>query len=84
MIDDPNLSLTDVQWVLGHAHLTTTQIYLRPRPDEVVARMLEHHRTRDQRPAPPPPPGGDGYSADVLEVLFGGAQGGAQGGGRRG
>ena len=28
MIDDPNLSLTDVQWVLGHAHLATTQIYL--------------------------------------------------------
>jgi len=81
MIDDPNLSLTDVQWVLGHAHLTTTQIYLRPRPDEVVAKVLEHHRIRDQRPTPPPPPlAGDGYSADVLEVLFGGAQGG----GRRG
>ena len=28
MIDDPGLSLTDVQWVLGHAHLTTTQLYL--------------------------------------------------------
>lgn len=81
MIDDPNLSLTDVQWVLGHAHLTTTQIYLRPRPDEVVAKVLEHQRIRDQRPTPPPPPlAGDGYSADVLEVLFGGAQGG----GRRG
>jgi len=81
MIDDPNLSLTDVQWVLGHAQLTTTQIYLRPRPDEVVAKVLEHQRSRDQRPTPPPPPPGDGYSADVLEVLFGGAQ---SGGGRRG
>ncbi len=80
MIDDPNLSLTDVQWVLGHAQLTTTQIYLRPRPDEVVAKVLEHQRSRNQRPIPPPPPPGDGYSADVLEVLFGGAQGG----GRRG
>lgn len=73
MIDDPGLSLTDVQWVLGHAHLTTTQVYLRPRADEVVTRVLEHHRARDQRPAPPPSPsGGGGYSADVLEVLFGG------------
>lgn len=73
MIDDPGLSLTDVQWVLGHAHLTTTQIYLRPRADEVVTRVLEHHRARDQRPAPPPSPsGGGGYSEDVLEVLFGG------------
>jgi integrase len=80
MIDDPRLSLSDVQWVLGHAHLTTTQLYLRPRPDEVVARVLEHHRSRGERPAPPPPSGGDGYSAEVLEVLFGGGQGG----GRRG
>jgi integrase len=23
---DPNMPLTDVQWVLGHAHLTTTHI----------------------------------------------------------
>jgi site-specific recombinase XerD len=76
MIDDPKLSLTDVQWVLGHAHLTTTQIYLRARPDEVVARVLEHHRSRDARPAPPPPPIADGYSEDVLAVLFGRAEGG--------
>jgi integrase len=71
MIDDPGLSLTDVQWVLGHAHLTTTQLYLRPRPEEVVARVLEHHRTRGERPVPPPL-GGDGYSAAVLDVLLGG------------
>ena len=46
MIGDPRLSLTDVQWVLGHAQLTTTQIYLRPREDEVIARVLDHQRTR--------------------------------------
>jgi integrase len=70
MIDDPGLSLTDVQWVLRHAHLTTTQLYLRPRPEEVVARVLEHHRTRTERPILAPPAGG--YSADVLETLLGG------------
>jgi integrase len=70
MIDDPGLSLTDVQWVLGHAHLSTTQLYLRPRPEEVVARVLEHHRTRTERPILAPPAGG--YSADVLETLLGG------------
>ena len=73
MIDDPGLSLSDVQWVLGHAHLTTTQLYLRPRPEEVVARVLEHHRTRGQKPAQPPVlPVGDGYRPEVLDVLLGG------------
>lgn len=71
MIDDPGLSLTDVQWVLGHAHLSTTELYLRPRPQEVVTKVLHHHRARLQRPAPPPP-GTGSYSAEVLSVLLGG------------
>jgi hypothetical protein len=28
MARDPQMPLTDVQWVLGHAHLSTTQLYL--------------------------------------------------------
>lgn len=73
MIDDPGLSLSDVQWVLGHAHLTTTQLYLRARPDEVIAKVLEHFQARAERPpAPPIPPGADGYRADVLDTLLGG------------
>ena len=28
MARDPQMSLTDVQWVLGHAHLSTTQLYV--------------------------------------------------------
>ena len=75
MVDDPAMSLTDVQWVLGHAHITTTQLYLRPREEEVVARVLAHHRDRAQRPTPPPPPVDTaGYSAEVLAVLFGGTR----------
>lgn len=35
MMADPAVSLTDVQWVLGHAHLTTTAIYIQPDEDEV-------------------------------------------------
>lgn len=74
MVDDPSMSLSDVQWVLGHAHITTTQIYLRPRQEEVVTRVLAHHRDRAERPTTPPPPPVDaaGYSAEVLAVLFGG------------
>lgn len=53
MTADPRLSLTDVQWVLGHAHLTTTQLYLRPSEDEVVARVLDHHRHREDGPPAP-------------------------------
>lgn len=73
MVDDPAMSLTDVQWVLGHAHITTTQVYLRPREEEVVARVLAHHRGRSERPPTPPAPPVDsaGYSAEVLAVLFG-------------
>jgi hypothetical protein len=73
MVEDPKMSLSDMQWVLGHAHITTTQIYLRPREEEVVTRVLAHHRDRAERPATPPPPVNTaGYSAEVLAVLFGG------------
>jgi integrase len=72
MADDPALPLTDVQLVLGHALLTTTQIYLTPRKEEVIRRVLAHHaeQTRQAtgraRPAPAP-----GYRPETMEVLFG-------------
>ena len=43
MARDSELSLTDVQWVMGHAHLTTTEIYLTPTRDEVIEGVLAHH-----------------------------------------
>jgi site-specific recombinase XerD len=72
MAEDPALPLTDVQLVLGHAQLTTTQIYLTPRKEEVIRRVLAHHaeQTRQAagraRPVPAP-----GYRPEVLDVLFG-------------
>lgn len=75
MVEDPGMTLSDVQWVLGHAHITTTQIYLRPREEEVVGRVLAHHRDRAERPTPPPPTMDTAsYSAEVLAVLLGGSQ----------
>ena len=43
MAEDPALPLTDVQSVLGHAQLSTTQIYLTPRKEDVIRRVLAHH-----------------------------------------
>lgn len=60
MAEDPNLPLTDVQFVLGHAQLTTTQIYLTPRKEEVIRRLLVHHAEQTRQAAarrrPPPRP----------------------------
>ena len=70
MARDPQLSLADVQWVMGHAHLTTTELYLTPGTDEVIAGVLAHHARRSrQREAPPPP--APGYDPRSLAVLFG-------------
>jgi site-specific recombinase XerD len=72
MLADASLSLTDVQWVLGHAHVTTTQIYLEPSEEEVVRRVREHHRRMaEPRPTPPPEPPTGGYRAEVLDALLG-------------
>jgi len=80
MVRDPDLTLADVQWVLGHAHITTTEIYTAPTPDEVIAQVLAHHeRQRTQRAKPPAPPA-PGYRPEVLTTLFGApvADGGAR------
>ena len=46
MARDPEMPITDVQWVLGHVHLSTTQIYVTPTAGG-------RHRER-RRPSPPP------------------------------
>lgn len=69
MAEDPAMPLTDVQYVLGHARLTTTQIYVTPRKEDVIARVLAHHAERDR--AEQPPPAAPGYSPEILAVLFG-------------
>jgi hypothetical protein len=69
MARDPQMPLTDVQWVLGHAHLSTTQRYLNPLPQDVIAEVLAYHtRRRGGDPAAPPAPG---YCAESLQILFG-------------
>ena len=71
MSRDPQMPLTDIQWILGHARLSTTQVYLTPVPGDVIAAVAAFHARRAQ-PAPPQPPGtGAGYRAETLQVLFG-------------
>jgi site-specific recombinase XerD len=72
MAEDPALPLTDVQLVLGHANLATTQLYLTPRKEEVIRRLLAHHaeqtRQARQRVARVP---AVGYRPETLAVLLG-------------
>ena len=72
MAQDPKMPLTDVQWVLGHAFLSTTQQYLNPVTEDVIAGVLAFHARqllRDPTPAPAP-----GYRPESLQILFGGNQ----------
>jgi integrase len=72
MAEDPDLPLTDVQFVLGHAQLTTTQIYLTPRKQDVVRRVLAHHGEQTRRAAARvTPAAAPGYRPESLAVLFG-------------
>ena len=77
MTRDPALPLADVQWVLGHAHLSTTQLYLTPMPGDVITGVLAHHRRRQPMAAADAPSSAtadmpSSYRPESLEVLFGG------------
>lgn len=71
MVRDQSLSLRDVQTILGHAHLTTTQLYLDQDDNEVIRRVQEHLAERAERLQKPPQPiAAVGYEAADLAVLF--------------
>ncbi|MHA6779611.1 tyrosine-type recombinase/integrase [Pseudonocardia saturnea] len=64
------VSVRDVQVILGHAHLSTTQIYLDEDDSEVIARVHRHLAERAQPPALSRP--ASGYDPADLAVLLGG------------
>jgi hypothetical protein len=67
MTADPALTLPEVQAVMRHAHLSTTQQYMTPRLEELVGKLQAHFT----RPLPPPVPA-PGYDPDDLAAVFGG------------
>jgi integrase len=69
MARDPGMPLTDVQWILGHAQLTTTQIYTSAPAEETIASVLAHHARRAAAPSPPAG-GAPEYRPESLDVLF--------------
>ncbi len=72
MAEDPTLPLTDVQFILGHAQLTTTQLYIAPRQEDVIRRVLAHHAEQSRRAKEHEPEAlAPGYSSETLDVLFG-------------
>jgi len=70
MARDPNVPLTDVQWVLGHAHLSTTQRYLNPLAEDVIASVLAFHQRRRDTTAGPAAAAA-AYRPESLATLFG-------------
>jgi integrase len=75
MARDPEMPLTDVQWVLGHALLSTTQIYLTPLTEDVIAGVLAHHARRAgqtmQTSSTPASLPVVSYRPETLNILFG-------------
>jgi integrase len=73
MSQDPEMLITDVQAVLGHAHLSTTQIYTLAAQEDVIAHARAHYSRRAARKAAAPPPPAPGYRGESLSDLFGGS-----------
>ena len=73
MARDPQMTLTDVQWVLGHAHLSTTQLYVTAPVEDMIAAVVAHHNRRAQGPGAQADSAAErlSYRPESLAVLFG-------------
>jgi integrase len=69
---DPQVPLVDVQAHLRHRHLSTTEVYLVARPEEVIGRVQAHQQATPPTSGPSAPPGWT-YQPGDLDTLLGGA-----------
>ncbi len=61
-----------MQWVLGHAHLSTTQLYTTAPDEDVIAAVVAHHaRGKERSAAQDGARAAAGYRPESLSVLFG-------------
>ncbi len=67
MIDDPAFTLVDVQTILRHASISTTLLYTRPRLEDLIAKVTEHHARPRLEPVTQVAAGYD--AANVRELL---------------
>ncbi|WP_432945760.1 tyrosine-type recombinase/integrase [Kribbella sp. CA-253562] len=67
LLADPAFTLFDVQTILRHASVSTTQIYTQPRLEDLVGKVLEHYaRPRPAGPSIEPP-----YDTAAVRELLG-------------
>jgi integrase len=67
MLADPAFTLVDVQTILRHASIATTQIYTQPRLEDLVGKVLEHYA----RPPGPATSIEPSYDASAVRELLG-------------
>jgi site-specific recombinase XerD len=67
MLADEAFTLVDVQTVLRHSSITTTQIYIQPRLEDLVGKVLEHYA----RPPAPTPSIEPAFDAAAVRELLG-------------
>lgn len=67
MANDPAMTLPEVQTILRHAHLTTTQRYVAVTVEDLTDKLAEHYARPRPRPTYTP-----GYDPDDVRVVFGG------------
>ena len=71
MSRDENLTMRDVQTILGHAHLSTTaDVYMVEEQQHVLRRVTEFLNQRHDTDRQPPSVA-TGYDAAALSILFG-------------